>query len=432
MLALLVLLTALAQTATKVDAPPVPDFKTKIDYRAWLEKQITAGLKEEDNAAPLYRKMIGAFTATDNPSAALGFSGPRSDKDSGFATGPWNPADHAGWERSCQRTKDLMDDFVTAAAKPYAYYGLRYGEESKEATRTLLDIVLDHLGYVRALAKGASDHAWRAEKGTLDGDRFVTLMTANLGLARQVGREPFTISQLVGYAIRNLANDDLISALHHDVLSPAQRKKCLSLLRSRDAEVPPFRSAAHFELAALYSAVQLLASQSVVLPGAGRVERLPNPAQTCRKAREYFDALAARAEGRWAPDFESEMNALQEKLSADDQALKTILPGLERAVALRFRLEAGTRATRLLYELFDYHDKNKAWPDSLDKLPGVPAAAKTDPFSGKPFIYRRDGDGFTLYSVGTNTRDDGGNHDPKFGEKTGDGDYVFWPVQKDR
>ena len=31
-----------------------------------------------------------------------------------------------------------------------------------------------------------------------------------------------------------------------------------------------------------------------------------------------------------------------------------------------------------------------------------------DPFSGRPFIYRPKGDGFLIYSLGRNRRDDGG------------------------
>ncbi|MHC4503164.1 MAG: F-box protein, partial [Planctomycetota bacterium] len=47
-------------------------------------------------------------------------------------------------------------------------------------------------------------------------------------------------------------------------------------------------------------------------------------------------------------------------------------------------------------------------PEFLDKLP-------PDPFTGKPFVYRRkgegDADGFVVYSVGENLKDDGGVKD---------------------
>jgi len=31
-----------------------------------------------------------------------------------------------------------------------------------------------------------------------------------------------------------------------------------------------------------------------------------------------------------------------------------------------------------------------------------------DPFTGKPLVYRREGEGFIVYSLGTNQKDDGG------------------------
>jgi len=45
-------------------------------------------------------------------------------------------------------------------------------------------------------------------------------------------------------------------------------------------------------------------------------------------------------------------------------------------------------------------------PEFLDKLP-------TDPSSGKPLVYRRDGCGFIVYSVGPNMKDDGGKEPAK-------------------
>ena len=50
------------------------------------------------------------------------------------------------------------------------------------------------------------------------------------------------------------------------------------------------------------------------------------------------------------------------------------------------------------------------WPETLDEL--VPAyldAVPEDPFDGKPLRYRRRPDGFTVYSIGENGRDDGGD-----------------------
>ena len=53
----------------------------------------------------------------------------------------------------------------------------------------------------------------------------------------------------------------------------------------------------------------------------------------------------------------------------------------------------------------------------------VLAELRVDPFSGQDFVYQRQGESFTLYTVGDNLKDDGGRHDPRWA----DGDFVFWP-----
>jgi len=70
----------------------------------------------------------------------------------------------------------------------------------------------------------------------------------------------------------------------------------------------------------------------------------------------------------------------------------------------------------------------------LDELveAGLLEALPTDPFSDKPFVYKRTDDGFTLYSFGENLIDDGGKvfRDDKGRAKVwwDEGDAVFWPI----
>jgi hypothetical protein len=61
-----------------------------------------------------------------------------------------------------------------------------------------------------------------------------------------------------------------------------------------------------------------------------------------------------------------------------------------------------------------------------------------DPFSDQPLVYKKTDNGFTLYSVGYNFKDDGGvpgqyegtNKNPQARRWTQYGDVVFWPVEK--
>ncbi|MEK6677207.1 MAG: hypothetical protein AABZ47_16335 [Planctomycetota bacterium] len=106
---------------------------------------------------------------------------------------------------------------------------------------------------------------------------------------------------------------------------------------------------------------------------------------------------------------------------------KKVLPSFDRARVLHEHCAASRSATFLIAHLFIYRAKSKEFPASLDKLQGSGIAQlKIDPFSGRDFVYRKQDDGFLLYSVSTNMKDDGGKHDPQMK----DVDFAYWPVPK--
>ena len=56
-----------------------------------------------------------------------------------------------------------------------------------------------------------------------------------------------------------------------------------------------------------------------------------------------------------------------------------------------------------------YKSRTGLYPASLEELvPGILTEVPIDPFTGKPFVYRREGEGFIVYSLGSNQKDDGG------------------------
>jgi len=56
-----------------------------------------------------------------------------------------------------------------------------------------------------------------------------------------------------------------------------------------------------------------------------------------------------------------------------------------------------------------YKNRNGAYPENLEALvPGILSDVPIDPFTGKPLVYRREGEGFIVYSLGSNEKDDGG------------------------
>ncbi len=100
-------------------------------------------------------------------------------------------------------------------------------------------------------------------------------------------------------------------------------------------------------------------------------------------------------------------NAITKKLMATliDFRAATIL-WMQRYADLH---EQRQRNLHLAFALAAYRGEHKRYPDKLDVLaPKYVAEIPSDLFSGKTMIYRPLGNGYLLYSVGVNGRDDGG------------------------
>jgi hypothetical protein len=72
-----------------------------------------------------------------------------------------------------------------------------------------------------------------------------------------------------------------------------------------------------------------------------------------------------------------------------------------------------------------YRTETGSYPVSLSAISSrIPANAGTDPFSGRSLVYAQTGNGFLLYSIGSNLAEDGGYHEPA------DGDIVWRGVNQ--
>ena len=73
-----------------------------------------------------------------------------------------------------------------------------------------------------------------------------------------------------------------------------------------------------------------------------------------------------------------------------------------------------------------YKKQHGTYPDRLSLLaPTHMDALPKDPFSGEDYVYRTEGEGFVLYSVDRDLKDDGGT--PMKGRAQGD---IVWKILK--
>lgn len=88
---------------------------------------------------------------------------------------------------------------------------------------------------------------------------------------------------------------------------------------------------------------------------------------------------------------------------------RMIVPALSRCTVKSSRLQAYVDLARIACALERYRLAHREYPKTLDALaPQLIAELPHDPINGEPLHYLHNGDGYTLYSVGWNEKDDGG------------------------
>jgi len=86
-------------------------------------------------------------------------------------------------------------------------------------------------------------------------------------------------------------------------------------------------------------------------------------------------------------------------------------PAFARACARTAEVEASIGVAEVAAALKIYRSRRGEYPTSLGELESLVPALPRDPFSGQPYIYRREASGFVVYSVGKDRRDHGGARD---------------------
>ncbi len=107
--------------------------------------------------------------------------------------------------------------------------------------------------------------------------------------------------------------------------------------------------------------------------------------------------------------YDAQQQALEEMASYQVPATRILTPVYGRAAAKRGYSIAGIGLFRVVLALKAYKYERGAYPDSLEKLKEtLDWQLPDDPFTGNDFVYRRQAEGFKLYSWGPDLEDDGG------------------------
>jgi hypothetical protein len=90
-------------------------------------------------------------------------------------------------------------------------------------------------------------------------------------------------------------------------------------------------------------------------------------------------------------------------------ASKTLIGDFEGVYMKVAQVESLMLASRTGLACRLYKSRTGSYPERLEELvPALLPAVPIDPFTGKPLVFRREGEGFIVYSLGSNQKDDGG------------------------
>jgi hypothetical protein len=395
--------------------------------------------KPEDNAHPLYRQafaeMAALIGAGDNEKDDAAQKALRAEYEQLLIT--WgievsNPDDEESPKpqpRDVKRARQFLDRFQKccqfrdrAVLRPSCRTDTKWSDgietclpdlaEFRQLMRlTLLESAVD-------LADGRTELAY---------GHVATV----LRMARHVQQEPTLVASLVAVAMANSANEQLARALS---AAPPDGKSAATLrpLLTLDA-AKLLHASMIVEVNVANVSVERLASETADINELVKILRAPMPADGKKPVDPpsspkrspaaqvflagaqanylvFMDALVRMA-GLPVPRVVAELRKQEKTISklspATDPLTLMLVPSTARAAIVLHNCAASGRMAQIALDLAAFKKAKGEYPQTLAALPNADKLP-VDPYCDKPFHYRRDAAGFTLWSVGADGDDDGG------------------------
>jgi hypothetical protein len=254
---------------------------------------------------------------------------------------------------------------------------------------------LDELTLIRS---GARYLGYRAEVLLSKGDRETTVQTAIvlLKLTRQLDRKPLILTSfLVSNAMKGIALMDAHRALQSGAITDKTREALNAELLLHDC-LGQFRNSFITERAFSLDSFRYDIPHPWIISNIWQLSILDVFDEYLNYSSQPYSAWADKNNQR--ATIKSSLKVLAELFR----------PAVNQALIAAYRSQALIRALRIINAL------QKKSPPEGGKIPtmaelGLPDEVGVDPFNGKPMIIKKLPEGWLVYSVGTNLRDDGGN-----------------------
>ena len=362
-----------------------------------------AKIPDEENAAVLYRKAF-EFMSTEqgeDDSGVIGTVVSRSER----AKDPtlWNKAAEV-----LPRYQGVISLIEQAQMRPKCRFPINWNQGFGAQFRHLAPMRrLAQLLYAQALIDAKAGKMDKALRST--GLAFK--------LSDSLKDEPTLISQLVRVSVISIGARTFTDVLEYGSIDETQAKRLygtLSGISMDSSMVTAMRGGRALGLLA-FQDVRKNSPLASALEEAGHLPRVVRtwPWRPMFYADELYYLRRANVSVRRATfpyrDFGKFPDPYRHKDPPRYAFLSgVIMPVYTRARSAADRAQASINGTQIVLALQAYKDRYDGYPASFGELRaklGWPLPE--DPFSGKDFAYKRQGNGFILYSVGENLKDDG-------------------------
>ena len=314
----------------------------------------------------------------------------------GWSDGPWSLEDLQTVERAMSAYPEVISLLQKAADCPGSYsdtdYGMTFAEFQSDA--------LEEVQSCREVSRYLSD---RSLMLTAKGERDEALGTSILGLqlARHLDREPSLVAHLVTIAVRGTAVRSANRVLRSGPVADSARDALDAELAQHDL-TESYRHALITE-----RAIGLSAFDDMNL---GRIW----PARGFwNNAGIYYldvmDSQLALASQPYHQVLKAGPPTVSRPMSPWAVLADLVLPAIDAAREATERNRAMIRCLGILSAVTHLERQGVEVTGLVDLK--LPEEATTDPYTGKPLVMKKLPDGWVIYSVGKDLKDDGGKVD---------------------
>lgn len=355
---------------------------------------VPAPVADPENAAVLYKKAFAAHVGqTDEADVdILGRLG------EGQAITPDERAKLQGYLDLNREALALLHE---AAARPKCNFGLEYAQGHAMEVPHITPLLL-------------SARLLEVEAALAPQERRSDIAQASLRLSEAVAEEPVMISQLIRSVLHGISAGVQEQEFAGDV-APERLRSLLNL--SPEGVREGYERVLLFEL---YSGVKFVTEGGSLQDiGVGGLSvRRPDDPLTGHDLEHFARTMSEVAALAGRPYYEvcGELERLRaERIDGAPwyaELTRAMLPSVATALERQAQTEASLGTTQLAAALRTWRDAHGSYPPTLDMVRDVLPQMPLDPFTGKPYLYRREGEGFVVYTATRSGIDTGGTFVP--------------------